>query len=59
MRRKKDTVPWWLILILILNLLIRIIPQEWIVGPAPTAENVRQQAEVRIAEQEEKDDFAG
>ena len=41
MRRKKGRVPWWLILILILNLLIRIIPQEWIIGPAPTAENVR------------------
>ena len=53
MRRRKGTVPWWLILILILNLLIRIIPQEWIIGPAPTAENVRQQAEAWIAEQKE------
>lgn len=39
MRRRKGRMPWWLILILILNLLIRIIPQEWIIGPAPTAEN--------------------
>ena len=53
MRRRKGTFPWWLILILILNLLIRIIPQEWIIGPVPTAENVRQQAEAWIAEQKE------
>ena len=38
MRRKKGRVPWWLIFLLILNLLIRIIPQEWIIGPAPSAE---------------------
>ena len=53
MRRRKDKVPWWLILLLILNLLIRIIPQEWIIGEAPTAENVRQQTEAWIAEQTE------
>ena len=56
MRRRNGTVPWWLILILILNLLIRIILQEWIIGPAPSAENVRLQAEVRIAEQEVQDE---
>ena len=36
MRRKKGRVPWWLIFLLILNLLIRIIPQEWISGSVPT-----------------------
>ena len=53
MRRRKGRVPWWLILLLILNLLIRIIPQEWISGSVLTAENVRQQAEAWIADQKE------
>ena len=44
MRRKrrgqKDCrIPWWLIAILIANLIIHAVPQEWIIGPAPSAEN--------------------
>ena len=49
MRRKKGRVPWWLIFLLILNLLIRIIPQEWIIGPAPSAEiDVREYADEEV-----------
>ena len=40
-RRQQNNgrIPWWLIAILIANLMIHAIPQEWIIGPAPSAEN--------------------
>lgn len=50
MRRRKQKIPWWLILILIANLIIHAIPQEWIIGPTPSAENNYNQVESAVQE---------
>lgn len=49
----KGKLPWLLVIILILNLLIHIIPQEWIIGPAPSVETLRQEAEAWTLKQKE------
>lgn len=49
----KQKFPWLLVIILILNLLIHIIPQEWIIGPAPSVEALRQEAEAWTLRQKE------
>jgi len=41
----KMKVSWWIIAILIANLIIHAIPQEWIIGPPPSAENNYNQEE--------------
>ena len=54
MRRRRRTrrtgqenvkISWWIIAILIANLIIHAIPQEWIIGPPPSAENNYNQQE--------------
>ena len=49
----KRKFPWWLVLILLANLIVHLIPQEWITGPAPSlsaVESVRQEAASRAAQ---------
>ena len=43
MRRRKRGFPWWLLIILLANLIVHLIPEEWIVGPAPSVDSVSQQ----------------
>ena len=43
--RSDVKISWWIVAILIANLLIHAIPQEWIIGPPPSAENNYNQEE--------------
>ena len=43
--RSEMKISWWIIAILIANLIIHAIPQEWIIGPPPSAENNYNQEE--------------
>ena len=51
LRRSRGTdqaagkISWWIIAILIANLLLHAIPQEWIIGPPPSPENNYNQEE--------------
>ena len=52
-RRRQRTdyrVPWWLVAILIANLIFHMIPQEWIIGPAPSLETLQQETEAWLEE---------
>ena len=44
-RQENMNISWWIIAILIANLIFHAIPQEWIIGPPPSAENNYNQQE--------------
>ena len=49
-RQENVKISWWIIAILIANLIFHAIPQEWIIGPVPSAENNYNQAESAVRE---------